>query len=62
MQYQDILVKANNTDDPVLRLMYVAIFNMGQYKSTLNRVAKPFNPILGETFELDQPEFRFLSE
>ena len=26
------------------------------------RQAKPFNPILGETFDFVRPEFRFLSE
>lgn len=43
-------------------MIYVAAFNMSQYKGTLNRVSKPFNPILGETYELVRPEFKFLSE
>ena len=34
MEYQDLLVKANRCDDPVLRLIYVAVFNIAQYKST----------------------------
>lgn len=62
MEYQQLLVKANKTKDPVLRMIYVAVFNMTQYKCTLNRVSKPFNPILGETYELQRPDFRFFAE
>jgi len=62
MEYQDLLVKANQTDDPALRMIYVAVFNMCQYKATANRVSKPFNPLLGETFELERDGYRFLAE
>ena len=41
--------EANNTEDPVLRLIYVATFKIAHYKGSLGRVKKPFNPILGET-------------
>lgn len=62
MEYQDLLVKANREDDPVLRLIYVAVFNLAQYKSTDNRLSKPFNPILGETFELKNQEYKYVAE
>ena len=42
--------------------MYVAAFNVAQYKSSLNRNVKPFNPLLGETYELDRPTFRYFAE
>ena len=43
-------------------MIYVAVFNMTQYKCTLNRVSKPFNPMLGETFEIQRPDYRFIAE
>lgn len=55
-------MKANREDDPVLRLIYVAVFNLAQYKSTDNRLSKPFNPILGETFELKNKEYKYFAE
>jgi len=62
MEYQNLIVQANNTEDPVLRLIYLATFKIAHYKCSLGRVRKPFNPILGETYELDQPDFRFFAE
>jgi hypothetical protein len=63
MEYQDLLVKANSVEDEALRLIYVAVFILGQYHASgTHRVAKPFNPILGETFELDAPDFRYFAE
>ena len=35
---------------------------MGAYSNTEGRMQKPFNPLLGETFELKTKKFRFLSE
>jgi len=37
-------------------------FGMSIYSININRHKKPFNPILGETFELQHPEFTFISE
>jgi hypothetical protein len=62
MEYQELLVKANNTPDAAMRMILVSMFCLGQYKSTLNRTTKPFNPLLGETYELDRPDFRYFSE
>ncbi len=33
------------------RLMLVAVFNLSCYHSQANRDGKPFNPLLGETYE-----------
>lgn len=38
------------------RLMYVAAFAVSGYSGTGQRTVKPFNPLLGETFELVYPE------
>ena len=41
--------------------MYVACFAVGAYPSA-ERTYKPFNPILGETFELQKGEMRYIAE
>lgn len=65
MEYVDLLDRAAAAvDDPGLRMAYVAAFAASSYSSTIGRVAKPFNPLLGETFEYCRPDldFRFMSE
>lgn len=44
--------------------MHVACFAVSGYAATANRTSKPFNPLLGETYEFICPEkgFRFISE
>ena len=51
MQYQRLLDEANEEEDPDVRLAKVTAFAVAVY-STMERSKKPFNPILGETFEL----------
>ncbi|KAL0961982.1 hypothetical protein UPYG_G00334180 [Umbra pygmaea] len=65
MEYSELLDTANNTEDPYQRMVYVAAFAVSGYASTFYRAgSKPFNPILGETYECDRPDkgFRFLAE
>ncbi|ODQ81387.1 hypothetical protein BABINDRAFT_7183 [Babjeviella inositovora NRRL Y-12698] len=64
MEYTSLLDTAAAFDDSTLRMVYVATFAASEYASTLNRVAKPFNPLLGETYELARPDgnFRFFTE
>ena len=47
-----------------MRTVYVAAFAASGYASTEGRLCKPFNPLLGETYEADFPEkgIRFFSE
>lgn len=42
--------------------MYVAAFGIAQYKCTDGRLNKPFNPILGETFELIGEDYKYFAE
>lgn len=44
--------------------MYIAVFAVSGYSGTANRTSKPFNPLLGETFEFVSPErgVRFIGE
>ena len=37
-------------------MMHVAAFAVSSYSGTNNRTLKPFNPLLGETFEFQYPE------
>lgn len=48
----------------LMRILNVAAFAVSGYASTKGWQWKPFNPILGETYEADYPDkgLRFLSE
>lgn len=48
----------------LLRALNVAAFAVSAYASSEGRHCKPFNPLLGETYEADYPEkgIRFFSE
>lgn len=39
-------------------LQYVAAFAVSALASNWERLGKPFNPILGETYELQREDFR----
>lgn len=47
-----------------MRALCVAAFAVSGYASTEGRTCKPFNPVLGETYEADFPDkgIRFFSE
>ncbi|XP_010476308.1 PREDICTED: oxysterol-binding protein-related protein 1D-like [Camelina sativa] len=48
----------------LMRLLNIAAFAVSGYASTEGRQCKPFNPLLGETYEADYPDkgLRFFSE
>jgi len=50
MEYVDLLSIAVTKTTSVERCAYVAAFAASEYASTVNRVAKPFNPLLVFTF------------
>ncbi|ERF69971.1 hypothetical protein EPUS_03523 [Endocarpon pusillum Z07020] len=64
MEYADLLDIAADRTDSAERMVYVAAFAASEYASTIGRVAKPFNPLLGETYEYVRPDkgYRFLIE
>lgn len=64
MEYADLLDLAAERSDSIERLLYVGAFAASEYASTIGRVAKPFNPLLGETFEYARPDkgYRFFIE
>ncbi|KAG9099904.1 hypothetical protein FS749_000091 [Ceratobasidium sp. UAMH 11750] len=52
VEYVNLLNEAASTSDPVDRLALIAAFAVSGYACTLHRASrKPFNPMLGETFE-----------
>ncbi|KAF2277256.1 oxysterol binding protein 1 [Westerdykella ornata] len=64
MEYAELLDTAAERVDSTERLLYVAAFAASEYASTIGRVAKPFNPLLGETYEYARPDkgYRFFIE
>ncbi|CAH1233259.1 OSBP [Branchiostoma lanceolatum] len=55
-EYADILNKAAQLESSTEQLAYVAAFTASAYSTTTQRTGKPFNPLLGETYELDLTE------
>ncbi|XP_056145171.1 oxysterol-binding protein-related protein 6 isoform X3 [Lampris incognitus] len=52
LEYSELLDKAAETEDPYERMVIVAAFAVSGYSSTYYRAgSKPFNPLLGETYE-----------
>ena len=62
LTYHEIILNASEIEDSCLRLAYVACFGVSSYVSTQLRTMKPFNPLLGETFELVRDGYRIVSE
>ncbi|CAD8189013.1 unnamed protein product [Paramecium octaurelia] len=62
LEYYQTLIEANQEQDQWLRMCYVMGFGVSAYSSNIDRHKKPFNPILGETFEIQNKQFRFVSE
>ncbi|ESK93404.1 oxysterol-binding protein [Moniliophthora roreri MCA 2997] len=64
MEFSECLDAAVHERDAHRRIAFVAAFAMSNYSSTIGRIAKPFNPMLNETFEyvrLDK-DYRYFSE
>lgn len=64
MEYASLLEKAADCTCSADRMMYIALFVLSSYNSQVHRNNKPFNPLLGETYEWQSPDtkYRFLSE
>ena len=56
LEYSEILDQAALCDDSCEQLAWVAAFTVSAYATTLFRTGKPFNPLLGETYEFDRTE------
>lgn len=64
LQYSHLLEKASQLDDSIERLVWVSIFACATYHGSPHRDAKPFNPLLGETYEWQTLDgrLRFIAE
>ena len=64
MEYSNLLDMAVEQPRSAERMVYVAGFAASAFSSSVGRVAKPFNPLLGETFEYARPDkgYRYLIE
>uniref|UniRef100_A0A4X1VNA3 Oxysterol-binding protein n=1 Tax=Sus scrofa TaxID=9823 RepID=A0A4X1VNA3_PIG len=64
MEHTYLIHKASSLADPVERMQCVAAFAVSAVASQWERTGKPFNPLLGETYELvrDDLGFRLISE
>ena len=54
IEYYNLLDKAASCTDSAEQMLYIAAFSISCYSTTRFRINKPFNPLLGETFELDR--------
>ena len=63
MEYDACLTVAASEEDALKRIAFVGAFAMSNYSSTIGRVAKPFNPLLNQSFEYAIPNrYRYISE
>ena len=62
--YLDLLNKANEEPKPEMRLCYIAAFIIGEIFLNNGRTLKPFNPIIGESYEyfINTYNFRYCAE
>jgi hypothetical protein len=63
MEYDACLTVAASEQDSLKRIAFVGAFAMSNYSSTIGRIAKPFNPLLSQSFEYAIPNrYRYISE
>ncbi|CAL9183199.1 unnamed protein product [Musa hybrid cultivar] len=67
LEYSDLVDRAlewGRQGNSLMRILHIAAFAVSGYASTEGRQCKPFNPLLGETYEADFPDkgLRFFSE
>ncbi|KAK4803777.1 hypothetical protein SAY86_003594 [Trapa natans] len=67
MEYSYLIDRAyewGKRGNSLMRILNVAAFAVSGYASTEGRICKPFNPLLGETYEADYPDkgLRFFAE
>jgi len=67
LEYSELLDKAVTLSDPAERMLYITAFVLSSFSNARIKersIRKPFNPMLGETYELvrEDKNFRFISE
>lgn len=59
---RDLLEQAVQKNDSLERLLLATAFTCASYYGSIHRDAKPFNPMLGETYEYQDSNNWFLAE
>ncbi|OXA51797.1 oxysterol-binding protein-related protein 1 [Folsomia candida] len=62
MEYADLLGNVELAQNPVDRIQHVAAFAVSALASNWNRLGKPFNPVIGETYELRRNDYKLICE
>ena len=65
MEYTELVLRASMESEAVKRMELVSAFAVSALAANWDRVAKPFNPLLGETYEMDRLDslgFRMVAE
>ena len=62
-EYCDTLLElAAQEPDPFMRMARVAAFKISRFNTVTERLQKPFNPLLGETYEMVTTKYRSIVE
>jgi hypothetical protein len=51
-----------SSSDSCKRLAYFTAFQISNYGNIIGRTSKPFTPLLGETYEIVTPHYKYLAE
>jgi oxysterol-binding protein 1 len=62
MEYYQLLDQAADEPDPLRRIALLAVHQVSALSVCERACSKPFNPLLGETFEFTNDSFQFLAE
>lgn len=62
MEYNELLDRAGTEPDPARRMALILVHGISQVSICERTVSKPFNPLLGETYEFVTPNFSYLAE
>ena len=62
LEYCNLLKQASESEDAVKRMLLVSCFAISAYARTAYRQRKPYNSLLGETFDYQTEDFKFVSE
>jgi len=57
-----LLQQAVKQKKPEMRMAYLTAYQISNYAGLSGRSRKPFNPLLGETYELVTPDYKHLTE
>jgi hypothetical protein len=60
--FNGLIEQALKEEDSLMRLAYISAYSAARCYLTNGRIHKPFNPMLGETYEMVTPEFRSIAE